>query len=246
MRRLLGLLAFFYVCLHFSVWIGLDHFFDWRRMWEDVLKRPFITVGVLALVLLIPLAVTSTTGMYQAAGRGELASPAQARLCDRRAWGCSTSCGSPSAGARPSTTTRSRSLCCSGCGCGTGYGNARSPPGVKHGTLSPGGGEGRVRGIRATFLACSRDWCPRRDPSRVQHFFDLGQLFLDQPLDAGLERHVRRAAALASAAHLEIHLVLLDVDELDEAAVTGHRWIDGRVDQLLHLGHQIFAHRPTS
>ena len=68
MRRLLGLLAFFYICLHFSVWIGLDHFFDWRRMWEDVVKRPFITVGVLALVLFIPLALTSTSGMIKRLG----------------------------------------------------------------------------------------------------------------------------------------------------------------------------------
>ena len=68
MRRLLGLFAFFYVCLHFSVWIGLDHIFAWRRMWEDVLKRPFITVGMLALVLLIPLAATSTQGMIKRLG----------------------------------------------------------------------------------------------------------------------------------------------------------------------------------
>jgi methionine sulfoxide reductase heme-binding subunit len=68
LRRLLGLLAFFYVCLHFSVWIGLDHFFAWGRMWNDVLKRPFITVGVLALLLLIPLAATSTQGMIKRLG----------------------------------------------------------------------------------------------------------------------------------------------------------------------------------
>src|SRR5262250_3679856 len=68
LRRLLGLLAFFYVCLHFAVWIGLDHFFAWRRMWEDVLKRPYITVGVLALLLLIPLAATSTSGMIKRLG----------------------------------------------------------------------------------------------------------------------------------------------------------------------------------
>ena len=67
-RRLLGLLAFFYVCLHFAVWIGLDHFFAWRRMWEDVVKRPFITVGVLALLLLLPLAATSTSGMIKRLG----------------------------------------------------------------------------------------------------------------------------------------------------------------------------------
>jgi methionine sulfoxide reductase heme-binding subunit len=68
LRRLLGLLAFFYVVLHFAVWIGLDHFFDWPRMWQDVRKRPFITVGMLALVLLIPLAATSTTGMIKRMG----------------------------------------------------------------------------------------------------------------------------------------------------------------------------------
>ena len=68
LRRLLGLLAFFYVCLHFTVWIGIDHFFAWRRMWEDVLKRPFITVGMLALLLLIPLAATSTSGMIKRLG----------------------------------------------------------------------------------------------------------------------------------------------------------------------------------
>ena len=68
LRRLLGLFAFFYVCLHFSVWIVLDHFFAWRRMWEDVLKRPFITVGVVALLLLIPLAATSTQGMIKRLG----------------------------------------------------------------------------------------------------------------------------------------------------------------------------------
>jgi sulfoxide reductase heme-binding subunit YedZ len=68
LRRLLGLLAFFYVCLHFAVWIGLDHFFGWGRMWKDVLKRPFITVGVLAFALLIPLAATSTQGMIKRVG----------------------------------------------------------------------------------------------------------------------------------------------------------------------------------
>jgi len=45
LRRLLGLLAFFYVVVHFSVWIGLDHFFDWPRMWQDVRKRPFKRMG---------------------------------------------------------------------------------------------------------------------------------------------------------------------------------------------------------
>jgi sulfoxide reductase heme-binding subunit YedZ len=68
LRRLLGLFAFFYVCLHFAVWIVLDHFFDWRTMADDVVKRPWITVGVLALALLVPLAATSTTGMIRRLG----------------------------------------------------------------------------------------------------------------------------------------------------------------------------------
>ena len=68
LRRLLGLLAFFYVCLHFAVWIVLDHFFDWRTMADDVVKRPWITVGVTALLLLVPLAATSTTGMIRRLG----------------------------------------------------------------------------------------------------------------------------------------------------------------------------------
>ena len=44
-RRMLGLFAFFYACLHFGIWIGLDKFFAWSEMWKDVQKRRFITVG---------------------------------------------------------------------------------------------------------------------------------------------------------------------------------------------------------
>ena len=68
LRRLMGLFAFFYVCLHFGVWIVLDHFFDWHTMIDDVVKRPWITVGVTALLLLVPLAATSTTGMIRRLG----------------------------------------------------------------------------------------------------------------------------------------------------------------------------------
>ena len=68
LRRLLGLFAFFYVALHFAVWVVLDHFFDWRTMADDVVKRPWITVGVTALLLLVPLAATSTTGMIRRLG----------------------------------------------------------------------------------------------------------------------------------------------------------------------------------
>lgn len=68
LRRLLGLFAFFYACLHFSVWIVLDHFFDWDQMFADIVKRPYITVGASALTLLVPLAATSTVGMVKRLG----------------------------------------------------------------------------------------------------------------------------------------------------------------------------------
>jgi methionine sulfoxide reductase heme-binding subunit len=67
-RRMLGLFAFFYACLHFSTWIGLDKFFDWTEMWKDVQKRRFITVGFTGFVLMIPLAVTSTAGWIRRMG----------------------------------------------------------------------------------------------------------------------------------------------------------------------------------
>ncbi len=67
-RRMLGLFAFFYGCLHFSTWIGLDKFFAWSEMWADVLKRPFITVGFTGFVLMIPLALTSTAGWIRRLG----------------------------------------------------------------------------------------------------------------------------------------------------------------------------------
>ncbi len=68
LRRMLGLYAFFYVFLHFMIFFWLDHFFDVQEMWADVVKRPFITVGMLTLVLLIPLAATSTNAMVRRLG----------------------------------------------------------------------------------------------------------------------------------------------------------------------------------
>ena len=68
LRRLLGLFAFSYACLHFSVWIVVDHFFNWNLMIADILKRRYITVGMSALTLLFPLAVTSTSGMVKRLG----------------------------------------------------------------------------------------------------------------------------------------------------------------------------------
>ena len=68
LRRLLGLFAFVFVCLLLAVWSVLDFFFDWPRMWADIVKRPYITMGILALLSLIPLAATSTTGMIRRLG----------------------------------------------------------------------------------------------------------------------------------------------------------------------------------
>lgn len=68
-RRMLGVYCFFYASLHFTTFIWFDHFFDLAAMWKDVLKRPFITVGFSAFILLWPLALTSTQGMIRRLGR---------------------------------------------------------------------------------------------------------------------------------------------------------------------------------
>ncbi len=68
LRRMLGLFAFFYACLHFTTYIWLDKFFNLHEMLVDVAKRKFITVGFTAFVLLIPLAATSTTGWIRRLG----------------------------------------------------------------------------------------------------------------------------------------------------------------------------------
>jgi len=67
-RRMFGLFAFFYVCLHFLTYIWLDKFFDFHEIWADVLKRKFITVGFTGFILLIPLAITSTAGWIRRLG----------------------------------------------------------------------------------------------------------------------------------------------------------------------------------
>jgi len=67
-RRLLGLFAFFYACLHFTTYIWLDKFFDLSEMWKDIAKRKYITVGFTAFLLLIPLAVTSTAASIRRLG----------------------------------------------------------------------------------------------------------------------------------------------------------------------------------
>jgi methionine sulfoxide reductase heme-binding subunit len=67
-RRMLGLLAFFYATLHVATYTGLDQVFDWAAIWKDVSKRKFIFVGFAAFVLLIPLALTSTNAAVKRLG----------------------------------------------------------------------------------------------------------------------------------------------------------------------------------
>src|ERR1700722_6494062 len=67
-RRMLGLFAFFYACLHFSIYLGLDQVLDFHSVWTDVMKRRYLTVGFTGFVLLIPLAVTSTAGWIRRLG----------------------------------------------------------------------------------------------------------------------------------------------------------------------------------
>jgi methionine sulfoxide reductase heme-binding subunit len=68
-RRMIGLFAFFYGCLHFTTYVWLDKFFDLHEMIKDVYKRPFITAGFTAFVLMIPLALTSTQGWIRRLGK---------------------------------------------------------------------------------------------------------------------------------------------------------------------------------
>lgn len=68
LRRMFGLYAFFYASLHFLTFLWFDHFFDVSDMWRDVIKRPFITVGFVAFVLLLPLALTSNQWMIRQLG----------------------------------------------------------------------------------------------------------------------------------------------------------------------------------
>jgi methionine sulfoxide reductase heme-binding subunit len=68
-RRMLGLFAFFYVLLHFSVYLLLDQSGKLGALWQDIVKRPYITIGMLGLLLLIPLAATSTAAAQRRLGR---------------------------------------------------------------------------------------------------------------------------------------------------------------------------------
>jgi sulfoxide reductase heme-binding subunit YedZ len=68
LRRMLGLFSFLYACLHFLNWLVLDQFFDWAAVGRDIAKRPYITVGFVAFVLLVPLAATSNNTMVRHLG----------------------------------------------------------------------------------------------------------------------------------------------------------------------------------
>ena len=64
-RRMIGLFAFYYVLLHLTTYVVLDHYFNWKFLLKDVLKRPFITLGFISFLLLIPLVLTSTKTMVR-------------------------------------------------------------------------------------------------------------------------------------------------------------------------------------
>ena len=69
MRRMFGLFCFFYALIHFSIWLWLDQNFDWHAMLKDVMDRPFITMGFISFVLLIPLALTSNRWAVRSLGK---------------------------------------------------------------------------------------------------------------------------------------------------------------------------------
>lgn len=69
LRRTLGLIAFGYACGHYLIYLGLEHFFDWQLIVEDVLERRYVTAGFAAFLCLVPLAATSTRGMIRRLGR---------------------------------------------------------------------------------------------------------------------------------------------------------------------------------
>ena len=69
LRRMIGLFAFFYASLHFATFIGLDHFFDFRAIGNDIVKRPYVTAGFIAFVILVPLALTSNAAMIRRLGK---------------------------------------------------------------------------------------------------------------------------------------------------------------------------------
>ena len=69
LRRMVGLFAFTYIALHFANWLVLDHWFDGKAILADIAKRPYVTIGFAAFVMLVPLAATSTNGWMRRLGR---------------------------------------------------------------------------------------------------------------------------------------------------------------------------------
>ncbi|MCK5813024.1 MAG: sulfoxide reductase heme-binding subunit YedZ [Cocleimonas sp.] len=69
LRRMVGLFAYFYTILHLLGYVWLDQFFDWTDIGYDILERPFITIGMISVLLLTPLAITSTKGMIRRMGK---------------------------------------------------------------------------------------------------------------------------------------------------------------------------------
>jgi sulfoxide reductase heme-binding subunit YedZ len=69
LRRMLGLFAFAYASAHFATFLVLDHFFDWQAIGKDIVKRPYVTAGFTAFVIMLPLALTSTAGMIRRLGK---------------------------------------------------------------------------------------------------------------------------------------------------------------------------------
>ena len=68
-RRMLGLFVFFYATIHLLTYIWFDQFFDWSEIWVDIVKRPFITMGMLSWLILLPLAITSSNIIKKRVGR---------------------------------------------------------------------------------------------------------------------------------------------------------------------------------
>jgi sulfoxide reductase heme-binding subunit YedZ len=66
---MIGLCAFFYAALHFVTYIGLDHFFDFGAVGNDIVKRPYVTAGFIAFVIMVPLALTSNAAMIRRLGK---------------------------------------------------------------------------------------------------------------------------------------------------------------------------------
>jgi sulfoxide reductase heme-binding subunit YedZ len=68
-RRMLGLFTFFYACVHLSMWVGVDWFFAWGDMWQEIVKHKYILIGMATWLILLPLAITSTKGWVRRLGK---------------------------------------------------------------------------------------------------------------------------------------------------------------------------------